>query len=165
MEIEFERANFQWSPLFSEQPHTQALLSTAHCAATSCRSLARTGGSFHPWLREEHRDRRWWHHVRFQACSVGNGSPPLCLGIKQSWKLSVSVASLLTVQLFLGGNFEFSNQDGQTLGKEVGQWALNAFTGLNRFSLTAASEEHFLAFQANPFDQSNGLHSSTNPWA
>jgi hypothetical protein len=23
----------------------------------------------------------------------------------------------------------------------------------------------FLVFQANPFDQSNGLHSSTNPWA
>lgn len=68
-------------------------------------------------------------------------------------------------RIFGGIHFEFSNQDGQTLGKEVGQWALNAFTGLNRFSLTAASEEHFLAFQANPFDQSNGLHSSTNPWA
>jgi hypothetical protein len=47
-------------------------------------------------------------------------------------------------RIFGGIHFEFSNQDGQTLGRQVGQWALNTFQSFENHPLLASSNDSFM---------------------
>ena len=57
-------------------------------------------------------------------------------------------------RIFGGIHFEFSNQDGQTLGRQVGQWALHAFQSPENHDLLASSNNSYVS----------AMHGNATPW-